>query len=550
MPTITLNKTVFEKLVGKKLPLEQLKDRISMLGTDLEKIEGEAIEVEVFPNRPDMLSEQGFARAFSSFIGVKTGLRKYQVQKSGEKVIIDRSVESIRPFTACALVKNLHFDDEHIREIIQIQEKLHITYGRSRKKLAIGLYPLEKIKFPIRYLAEEPQKIIFRPLEFPREINALQVLSQHKAGKEFGHLLAGLKKFPVFRDAEGQVLSLPPIINSHSTGKVTEKTRDIFIECSGFDFLVLKKCLNIIVTALAEMGGEIYSLELDYGKGKRFTTPDLRPEKMKLDLRYANHRLGLDLKEAEAKKLLEKMGYGYLKGEVLIPAYRVDILHQADLAEDLAIAYGYENFKEEIPQVMTVGEENAQEKFCRKIREILIGFGLLEAKNYHLMKEEELNRKMSQKEELVGLKNALGDYNYLRNRLLPSLLKNLSENQHQEYPQKLFEIGRVFCFGGNAETGVKEKDNLGIALSHEKADFTEAKQILEGLFRSLGFEAAIKEGKHPSFISGRMGEIWVQRKKIGLLGEIHPLVLNNWSLGMPVVGIELDLEEIFGFLGK
>ena len=78
MPTVNLNKNVFEKLVGKKLPLDKLKDRISMLGTDLEKIEGDTIEVEVFPNRPDMLSEQGFARAFSSFIGVKKGLRDFK----------------------------------------------------------------------------------------------------------------------------------------------------------------------------------------------------------------------------------------------------------------------------------------------------------------------------------------------------------------------------------------------------------------------------------------------------------------------------------------
>ena len=128
MPTITLSKKMLEELSGKKLPLNELKDRISMLGTDLESIEGDEIIVEVFPNRPDMLSAQGFARAFSSFIGVKQGLRKYEVRKSGEKVIIDPSVKEVRPFTACAIVKGLKFDDEKIKEVIQIQEKLHITF--------------------------------------------------------------------------------------------------------------------------------------------------------------------------------------------------------------------------------------------------------------------------------------------------------------------------------------------------------------------------------------------------------------------------------------
>ena len=338
MPTITLNKTVFEQLVGKKLPLEELKDRISMLGTDLEKIEGNIIEVEVFPNRPDMLSEQGFARAFSSFIGVKTGLRKYEVKESSEKVIIENSVKEVRPFTACAIIKNLQFNGEKIKEIVQIQEKLHITYGRNRKKAAIGVYPREKISFPIIYKAVAPEKLKFVPLEASREMTGLQILSQHKAGREFGHLLEGKEVFPFFIDAKNEVLSMPPIINSHRTGKITEETKEVFIECSGFDFNVLSKCLNIIVTALAEMGGEIYSLELE-SSGKKEVTPNLTPEKMKLDLKYINQRLGLELKEKEAVELLAKMGHGFSGGEVLIPAYRADILHQVDLREDIAIAY-------------------------------------------------------------------------------------------------------------------------------------------------------------------------------------------------------------------
>jgi len=314
MPTVTLNKKVFEKLVGKKLPLDKLKDRISMLGTDLEKVEGNEIVVEIFPNRPDMLSEQGFARAFSSFIGIKTGLRKYTVKKSNYEVIIDKSVKNVRPFTVCAVVKNLKFDDEKIREIIQIQEKLHITLCRKRKKGAIGIYPMEAIKFPIMFTAKKPRDIKFRPLEFPREITGLQILSQHPAGREYAYLLEGKDLFPIFVDANKEILSMPPIINSHKTGKVNEKTTEVFIECSGFDLEVLKTCLNIVVTAMADMGGEIYSTNVKYPPGfecKSINTPDLSPNKWKIDLKFVNKLLGLGLKESEMKKLLEKMGFGY-----------------------------------------------------------------------------------------------------------------------------------------------------------------------------------------------------------------------------------------------
>jgi len=178
MPTININRKVFEHYVGKKLPTEKLKDRISYLGTDLEDVNDKEIVVEIFPNRPDMLSVQGFARAFSSFIGAKTGLRVYKVEYSNEKMIVDKSVADVRPYTACAIVKDIHFNDEKIKEVIDIQEKLHITYGRHRKKVAIGIYPFEKIKTPIKFTAKNPEEIVFRPLEFPKKINALQILKQ------------------------------------------------------------------------------------------------------------------------------------------------------------------------------------------------------------------------------------------------------------------------------------------------------------------------------------------------------------------------------------
>ena len=406
MPSITLNKKVFEQLVGKELPLEELKDRISMLGTDLEDIKDNEIYVEVFPNRPDMLSEPGFARAFSSFINVKTGLRKYVIKESNNKVIVDASVKGIRPYTACAIVKGLHFDEERLQQIIQIQEKLHVTYGRNRKKCAIGIYPMEKITFPITYKAETPAKIKFKPLEAHREMTAAEILEEHKAGKEYAHLLQGLAKYPIFIDAKGEILSMPPVINSDKTGRVTEDTKDVFIECSGFDFDVLSTCLNMIVTALADVGGEIYSIRLEYPDGIK-TTPQLTPTKMKLDLLYVNKRLGLSLSEKDAGKLLEKMGYGFEQGQVLVPAYRADILHQVDFVEDIAIAYGYENFQEEIPNVATIGEEDAFEKFAKKVRELLVGMQLLEVKNFHLTTKEDLSTKMNLTIEPIPLKNAI-----------------------------------------------------------------------------------------------------------------------------------------------
>lgn len=548
MPTINISKKELEKYLGKKLPVDQLKDRISYLGTDLEGIDGDDITIEVFPSRPDMLSLQGIGRALSSFTGIKKGLRKYNVKKSEHKVIVEKSVTKYRPYTACAIVKNLKFDDEKIKEVIMIQEKLHITYGKNRKKAAIGIYPFEKIKTPIRFVAENPRNVSFIPLEGNREMNGLQILSQHPTGREYGYLLEGLDKFPFFIDANDQVLSMPPIINSHTTGKITNDTKDVFIECSGFDFNILKKCLNMIVTALADMGGEIYSMELVYGN-KKMISPDLSPEKIKLDLKYMNKVLGLNLKEADVKKYLERMGYDYSKGTVFVPAYRADVMHQVDIIEDIAIAYGYEHFKEEIPNVATIGEEDKLESFKRKVANLMVGFNLLEASTYHLTNKKDLCENMMLKTDYVDIEKASSsDYNILRTWLIPSLMQVLRLNKHNEYPQKIFEIGTVFKKNEKTETGVEEISRLAMVSSHTKANYTEAKQILDSLLSLLGLEYEVIEEEHNSFISGRVGRVIVKGKKVAYIGEIHPQVLENFALEMPVSGFELNLNEIYEIL--
>lgn len=548
MPSIKLNKKVFNRLVGKELSDDELRERIPMIGTDLDSVGAEEIDVEVFPDRPDMLSEQGFARAFSAFIGVKTGLKEYKVRSSGSKVTIDQSVTGIRPFTACCIIRNLEFNDEKIREIIQIQEKLHVTFGRNRKKLAIGIYPLEKIKLPIRYFAEDPGKVKFRPLESDREMTGLQILGQHPAGQVYGHLLEGKDKFPFFADADNNILSMPPIINSHQTGRITEETKEVFIECSGFDFNTCRICLNIIVTAMADMGGNVYSMELIYPDSRK-VTPDLEPRKLKLDVPFINKWLGLKLSEDQMADLLKKMGYGFDMGFVLIPAYRADILHMVDIAEDVAIAYGYDSFEAEIPNVATIGEESPFGVFRRRLSEILIGLGFMETNTYHLTNADDQNRKMHTDLALVELESAVNtEYNVLRFWMTPCMLKILQDNKSNEYPQNIFESGKCFGIDDSEETGVQEFFRLAVALCGPDADYTRIKQVLDCLMSALDLKYESEEAEHPSFIPGRVARISVDGTPVVYIGELHPKTLENWSLEMPVACFELNVSELYKVL--
>ncbi len=549
MANVKFPRKEFEKQVGQIN--EKMKEKIALFGTPLENLNKEEVELEIFPDRPDLLSFQGYLRSFKSFLG-KGKERKYKIKKARKnyKVEIDKSVKHVRPFTACCIVKNLKFDNEKIKEIIDVQEKIHSTLGRNRRKVAIGIYPLENIKLPIKYEARKPKNIKFQPLESKREMNGRQILSRHKTGREYSHLLKDKEKFPVFVDSNNQILSMPPIINSEKTGKISEKTKHVFIECSGFDFEILKKTLNILVTTLAEMDGKVYKMNLRYYKNsqtkKNEKTPDLSREKIKIDVENINKLLGLNLTNKKIDKLLKKMGYSYNqnKKQVKIPPWRTDILHEVDIAEDIAIAYGYDNFKPEIPEVATIGKESKESKAKRKIAEILTGLNLTETSSYHLLSKNDLKRLRSKRKK-IEVENSKTEYKILRPSLLPSILKTLSENIDKEYPQKIFEIGTCFSPDEKQETRLKEKDKLAIALT--PSNFTELKQKLNYLFEMLNLKNEIKEKQvnELEFIQGRTASILLKNKEIGYFGETHPSLLNSWNLKMPLAYLEINLQHIY-----
>ncbi len=558
MAIITFDKREFEHEIGKLD--EKMQNQIAMFGTPIEKIDDKEIQIEVFPNRPDLLSYHGFKRSFLSFLGKKTGLKSYKLYRPEKNYVvkIDSSVKEVRPYTVCAIIKGIKFDDERIKELIEVQEKLHITIGRKRKKAAIGIYPLEKIRLPITFKAVEPDQIRFMPLDSDREMSGLEILQKHSAGKEYAHLLAGKAKFPIFEDADKQILSLPPIINSHRTGKVTGKTRDVFVECSGFDLDTLKMCLNILVTTMADMGGKIYQMEISRGLRSKEVTPNLDPGKMRLLIKDINKLLGLDLKEKESKQLLEKMGYGcsIVKNslEVNIPAWRTDILHPVDLIEDIAIAYGYDNFVPEIPEISTIGDPDGKAIIKKKMAEILSGIDALEVSNYHLTSKKDQTEKMGvseKKADFIDIAESKTDYNELRGNITHYLLKNLSENVDAEYPQKIFEMGKVFKLKGDK---IIEKEMLAMAVS--PGNFTEIKQVLEYVLRMAGKSKDLKGSEPLSeirpdwFIEGRTEEIFWKGKSIGFLGEIHPKILRNWKIKMPVALFEIEIEDLLKELVK
>jgi phenylalanyl-tRNA synthetase beta chain len=551
MPVINVNLADLREMLGRDVTLEELQEKLPMMGTSWEgpikDQQGyyDGFALEVFPNRPDLMSTEGLARAYASFTGEKPGPRQYKVRESNYVAIVDKKTQKIRPYFVCAVAKGVDFSDSLIRSIIQLQEKLHITHGRKRRKVAIGLHNLKPVQFPVTYTTKPPE-FKFRPLGERFEKDLHWMLTEMGKGVEYAWILEGAEEYPMILDAKDMVLSMPPIINGEYT-RIDEATRDLFIDITGTDMKAITESLNIICTTFVDRGAEIYAVEVKY-PDKTINTPDLNPRKWKLSNAYVNKTLGLELRVGETAVLLGKMGHGSKvtgeEVEVQVPSYRTDVMHPIDLVEDVAIAYGYDKIIPNIPPVHTKAGEDELEIFSRNIRNFLIGFGHIEVVTFMLSNREKLFRRMSIAEELLAeVENPkMEGYNVLRNRLLPSLIEVLSVNKHHPYPQSLYEVDDVVLLDYATDIGARSARRLAVVQCHAKASFSDIKAMMIAILENLEVKAEVEAGGWDCFIEGRRLVAKVNGEPLCWAGEMHPEVLEAWGLEMPVAALEMDID--------
>ncbi len=549
MPVIKVDLSELRDMLGVEMSEEELVDKLPLLGCDIEGYDGRYLYIEYFPNRPDLYSIEGIARAYRAFFGIEPGLREYRAEDAENYLTVDKSVSGIRDYVVACEVKNVKLDDELIAELMELQEKLHWALGRDRKKVSIGVHDSSRVTPPYRYTTVAPEEIRFVPLGYEREMTPRQILQEHPKGREYAHIISSYDRYPIIFDSRGNVLSMPPIINGELT-RVTESTREFFIDVTGTDFRLISQALNILATALAERGFTVRKVEVRY-PDRSITTPDFSPEVKRLRRSYANRMLGLSLSSEEVKACLERMGYGVkVKGEeeleVLVPCYRCDIFHEIDLVEDIAIGYGYGNFPTTLPEVLTTGEKLPVEELGEKLRMLMLGYGITEVMSLMLTNEAENFSNLRREGRAVRIKNPISEeHTIVRTSLLPSLLSVLRLNKHRELPQRIFELGDVVLPDSSAETGAVRQRRLGVAVIHDRASFTEVKSLLQGLMRDLGIEDyRVEPEEDPAFIPGRCASLIIGAQKVGVFGEVHPEVIENFELEYPVAALEIQVEPL------
>ncbi len=542
MPVIEISLKDLEKLLGKSLKDFDLEELFSYVKAEIDEQEGDKLKLEMKDtNRPDLWSVEGIARELKGILNIEKGIPKYKIEKGNYEVIVDKEVLKIRPYIACAVVKNVDLGEEGLSSLIQLQDKVMYTFGRKRRKVAIGTHNFDLIKFPVYYKAVRPREIKFVPLYETREMYLDEILKETEKGKEFAWILKGLDKYPILIDSKNEVLSFPPIINSNTIGRLTPETKNIFIDVTGTDFDSVLIALNVIVTALAERGGKIETVKIIH-PDKIIETPILETKSLEVDINYLKRLSGLDLSEKEIIELLERKRFGIEKkdGRIIVKwlNYRNDIFSAQDILEELVIAYGYNKIKPRIPKIYTIGRELEIKRFIDLLREIMIGLGALEIYN-PVLSEKRLFEIFGFK--TLEIENPVSEkYNVLRSSIIPQILEFFVYNKKAELPQEVFEIGEIII----PDKKIEEEYSLAWGLTDYSVTFTDAKRRLESLFKALGLKYELEYDKRSFLIEGRAAKILVKGKEVGYIGEIHPEILEKLDLENPVVIFEIYVKKL------
>ena len=548
MPVITFKYQNLKDL-GIDMEKDELIDTLPMMSSDIEDFDDEEIKVEFFPNRPDNLSVEGVARSFKGFIGQEVGFPDYKVEESGEYVTVDEEVAAIRPYIGFAKIDNVDFSGDKLKYIMDFQENLHWVIGRDRKKVAIGIHNADVVNGPFKYIATPKDANAFVPLEKDSEMTPDEILTEHDKGKDYAHLIEDFDKYPLILDKDDNVLSMPPIINGELT-KIKEDTHNIIVDVTGTDEKAVNQSLNIICSSFAEVGGQIKSMEVKY-EDKTIVTPDLTPQEMNVHVDTANELIGgINLTAEDIKELLLKTRFDaeiISENEVkaIIPSYRVDILHEVDIVENIAVQYHINDVVAKLPDINTVAYENNWFKAESTIREVMIAMGFQEVMSLMLTNEEAHYEKMNQEEKphVQVARPITIDRTMIRTSLINSLMEFLEDNKHEDLPQKIFEIGDVLYLDETKENKTVSSKKLAAVVCHSSANFTEIKSIVSSVLSNLGYTMEIKDSENKTFIEGRAADVVGEAQKgrvEGFFGEISPEVITNFTLDYPVIAFEIE----------
>ena len=575
MPTLKFNHNILEylhEINGVKYDSNDWEKRMPSIGCVVEENDEEGIEIEIFPDRTDLLSHETISRAARAFLNSLNDSPNLDIKQGEITLEVDKSLQNLRPVILGAVVRgvdngtNYREKDDFIQSLMDHQEKLHLTLGRKRKFASIGVHDLSQLSPPFKVISVD-KKYKFTPLAEEKEMSIEDILKSHPKGKEYAHLMSELKEYPVIIDAEDRVLSFPPIINGDHT-TVNEQTRDFFIDVTGWDERSCEACLLLICLSLAERGGVIESIQIKNWDQELLNVPRGDSKSHKVPDRLIRNILGIELSKTEIADSIKKMGgelietrtvtngpdkiekwadciVGEKEHVISMPRWRNDIMHPVDIVEDIAIGYGYDNLPEQLSAVHLDAIPLPSSNLKRRISSSLCALGLQETQSLTLSNKRDQFERVRWNEENKStiISNPITkEHTMLRQYILPSLLSLLAANRHHELPQRVHELGDVVRDSEN-------KTRLSWACAEVGGGFSAAKGIASSLLRDLGANLSevkwqgINQEEGP-WIKGRGAKVIIGGIEVGQIGEIDPKVSFEFGLKVPIQAGEFDVDAL------
>ncbi|XAO23292.1 phenylalanine-tRNA ligase, beta subunit [Cryptococcus bacillisporus CA1280] len=631
MPTITVDKAELYRRLEREYSFEEFDELCFEFGIELDEdttIQVEEarkkglptpppqLKIEIPANRYDLLCIEGLARALRIFLENDVPPSyKLDIPEKMQEVYVEASTSPLRPYFASAVLRLARpMNQLEYESFIDLQDKLHQNLCRMRKFVAIGTHDLDTIEGPFRYMCKDPKQIKFAPLNRDTENTAEELMTIYEADRHLSkylHLIKDAPAYPIIYDSKDRVLSMPPIINSQRSKIVPGKTTNIFIDTTATDKTKLDIVINMVCTMFAEYCRVPFHIEpvrVHMPDGTSHITPPLEPRATTASSSYINAAIGLSLSRQEICTLLTRMSLSATPSpssedvlDVLVPCIRPDILHECDIMEDAAIAYGFNKLPREMPTTNTVAKAFPVNRLGDIIRKECAMAGWVEALPLILCSHDEnfawLNRP-DPGHYAVQLANPKSlEYQVIRTSLLPGMLKTARENKALPLPMKIFEVSDVAVQDPTEERQARNYRRLCAVYMDRKAGFEVAHGLLDRVMQILAvpfLEKKENEGNYgyyiasaddPTYLPGRAahvfyrpkpgahpskptpstsssnpiqsftsdlkaalhaekGSSWERDINIGSLGILHPSVLVNFELIRPCSALEIDVEPL------
>ncbi|CAE6442265.1 unnamed protein product [Rhizoctonia solani] len=558
-PTVSVDKADLYERLGREYTTAEFGELCFDFGIELDEDTTEEVEeaikrglpterpqlkIEIPANRYDMLCIEGIARALRIFLGKEKAPEYKLVHPAGGvdnylTVTIKPETAQIRPYFACAILRNIKFTERSYASFIDLQEKLHQNIARKRVLVAIGTHDLDTLKPPFTYEALPPDQIKFTALGKTEEKRADELVEIYRGEKHISrylHIIENSPVYPIIYDSNRTVLSMPPIINSEHS-KITLNTRNVFIDLTATDETKLSIVTNEMVAMFSEYCEEPFTIEpvrLILPDGSTKITPDLSLRPMSTTAAYINSYTGLTLSPQDLASMLERMGLQATAVSepntdlsLLIPPTRPDILHPVDLVEDAAIAYGFNKLPRSFPAVSTVAQPLEVSKLADLIRRecAMCGrecamCGWIEVLPLILCSHDEnfawLNRKDDGKTAVKLANPKTLEYQVVRTSLLPGLLKTvclhpmpsiclfmlcqIRENRAHPLPIQVFETSDIALKDDTHERRARNVRRAGAVWCNKSAGF----EVVHGL---LGRVMSVLEVPRLELVGGKRVQV-------------------------------------------